>query len=158
MTKTSGESVGSPCLFVCERAPCIWILLRIRLDWRSSLAMNDLASRGTAWRFMTPAAPHQGGIYEAALKSMKFHLKRVVGVRTLPYEELLTLLTQIEAILNSRPLTPLSDDPVDIQALTPGHFLIGEPLVLPLPFALDKRPDSYGLALWKDRQVMLKHF
>lgn len=66
---------------------------------------------------------------------MKFHLKRVEGMKSLPFEQFSTLLIQIEAVLNSRPIHPLSDDPSDVQALTPGHFMIGEPLICPLPFA-----------------------
>ncbi|XP_055839551.1 uncharacterized protein LOC129907395 isoform X1 [Episyrphus balteatus] len=121
-------------------------------------ALEHLHSKGTEWHFMTPAAPHQGGIYEAAVKSMKFHLRRILGQKILPYEEFSTLLTQIEAILNSRPLHPLSDDPMDVQALTPGHFLVGEPLILPLPFRLDERPDTVGAKFWKERQQMVNHF
>ncbi|XP_055918311.1 uncharacterized protein LOC129950394 [Eupeodes corollae] len=120
--------------------------------------LDHLHRKGTDWRFMTPAAPHQGGIYEAAVKSMKFHLRRIMGQRMLPPEEFRTLLTQIEAILNSRPLHPLSEDPMDIQALTPGHFLVGEPLILPLPFRLDDRSDSVRTALWKELQRMIQHF
>lgn len=80
------------------------------------------------WRFNPPAAPNFGGIWEAAVKSMKYHLRRVIGDSTLTYEEMATLLSQIEACLNSRPLQPLTDDPEDFAALTPGHFLIGSAL------------------------------
>lgn len=126
--------------------------------WTDQEALDHIHSRGTEWRFMSPAAPHQGGIYEAAVKSMKHHLKRVIGQKILYFEQLGTLLTQIEAILNSRPLQPLSDDPKDMQALTPGHFLVGEPLVTPLPFNIDPKPDTSGVKLWRERQKMVQHF
>ena len=81
--------------------------------------------RGTEWVTIPPRAPHFGGIWEAAVKSMKHHLRRVVGTQILHYEELSTILCQIEAVLNSRPLVPLSSDPNDLQVITPNHFLIG---------------------------------
>lgn len=61
---------------------------------------------------------------------MKYHLRRVVGDTKLTYEQLATILAQIEAILNSRPLCALTDDPEDLDVLTPGHFLIGHQLCL----------------------------
>lgn len=88
---------------------------------------------GTDWKFITPRAPNQGGIWEAAVKSMKHHLKRIIGEATLTYEEISTVLAKIEACLNSRPLCPLNDDPEDLSVLTPGHFLIGRPLVIRPP-------------------------
>ncbi|XP_046145796.1 uncharacterized protein LOC123989163 [Osmia bicornis bicornis] len=97
-----------------------------------------LAKDGTQWHFNPPAAPHMGGKWEAVVKSLKFHLKRTIGDALLTFEESITLLAQIEAILNSRPLEPLSDDPDDLSALTPGHFLIGSPLnAVPEPTLLD---------------------
>lgn len=64
------------------------------------------------------------------MKSCKYHLRRL-GNANLTYEEYSTLLAQIEAVLNSRPMYPLSTDPNDFLPLTPAHFLIGRPLVAP---------------------------
>ncbi|XP_011860336.1 PREDICTED: uncharacterized protein LOC105557645 [Vollenhovia emeryi] len=80
------------------------------------------------WGFIPPNAPHFGGLWEAAVKSAKYHLSRIVGQAHLTYEELQTVLSEIEAVLNSRPITPLSEDPNDLSYLTPGHFLIGTAL------------------------------
>jgi hypothetical protein len=80
------------------------------------------------WKFNPPAAPHFGGIWEAAIKSIKIHLKKVIGSQVYTIEEFTTLVIRVEGILNSRPLTPLTGDPNDLSALTPGHFLIGRPI------------------------------
>jgi len=90
---------------------------------------NQLSSRiEFTWHFNPPAAPHFGGLWEAAIKGIKFYLKRVIGTQILTYEEFQTLVTRVEGILNSRPLTPVSTDPHDFETLTPGHFLIGQPI------------------------------
>ncbi len=95
----------------------------------SEYLSNDIEMNKTTWHFIPPRAPHFGGIWEAAVKSMKHHLKRVIGEQKLTFEELTTVLSQIEACLNSRPLVQLSNDPFDIEVLTPGHFLIGRPII-----------------------------
>ncbi|GFV12101.1 integrase catalytic domain-containing protein [Trichonephila clavipes] len=87
-----------------------------------------LASESIQWHFNPPATPHFGGLWEAGVKSLKSHLKRVVGNNILTHEEFFTLVTQVEAVLNSRPLCSLSEDPNDDLALTPAHFLTGSPL------------------------------
>ncbi|XP_054713507.1 uncharacterized protein LOC129222969 [Uloborus diversus] len=83
-----------------------------------------LSSESIKWIFEPPAAPHFGGMWEAGIKSVKY-LKRCLGNVVPTFEEFLTLITQIEACLNSRPLTPASSDPNELEALPSGHFLIG---------------------------------
>ncbi|XP_015377361.1 PREDICTED: uncharacterized protein LOC107171626 [Diuraphis noxia] len=77
------------------------------------------------WKFIPP---HMGGLWEAGIKSAKHHLKRVVGETIMSFEELSTILCQIEAVLNSRLLAPMYDDVESLDVLTPAHFLIGKPL------------------------------
>ncbi|XP_055714325.1 uncharacterized protein LOC129808570 [Phlebotomus papatasi] len=94
--------------------------------------MNIVADQGIEFKFIPPRSPHFGGSWEAAVKSAKHHLHRSVGNIHLTQEEMLTLLAQIEACLNSRPLLPFSTDPSDLTALTPGHFLLGrQPNAIP---------------------------
>ena len=86
------------------------------------------ATRGVEWVTIPPRAPHFGGLWEAAVKSCKILLRRSIGLQALTFEELSTVLAHVEACLNSRPLTPMSHDPNDMEVLSPGHFLIGAPL------------------------------
>lgn len=88
-----------------------------------------LVSERINWHFIPSRAPNFGGLWEAGIKSVKFHLKRVVGESLLTYEDFYTVLTQIESILNSRPLCPLSSDPEDLNPLTPAHLLINRSLI-----------------------------
>lgn len=90
----------------------------------SDQAIND----GINWKFIPACSPHFGGIWEAGVKSVKFHLKRVINNASLTFEEFYTLLTQVEAILNSRPLFPMSTDPSDLSPITPAHLLVGRSL------------------------------
>lgn len=104
-------------------------LLRILKDSsHHETVSSELAKEGIQWHFNPPSAPHFGGLWEAAVRSAKNHLIKVLGETPATPEDLCTLLVQVEACLNSRPLTPLSNDPNDLQPLTPAHFLIGESL------------------------------
>lgn len=109
------------------------------------------------WHFNPPSAPHFTGLAEAGVKSVKTHLKRVIGEQILTYEEFYTILVQIEALLNSRPLCPLSTDPNDLNAITPGHFLTLEPLsAIPDPDLLGSKLNH--LNRWQLLQRMQQAF
>ncbi|XP_049867240.1 uncharacterized protein LOC126367655 [Pectinophora gossypiella] len=119
--------------------------------------VEKLASDGTQWHFIPPYSPNFGGLWEAGVKSVKFHLKRVL-VANLTFEEMTTTLCQIEACLNSRPLTCIDTTDTDvIEPLTPGHFLIGEaPVNIPSP---DLRDVNVGrLSRWQLTQRLVRDF
>lgn len=83
---------------------------------------------------------------------MKTHLKCIVGAQILIIEEFSTILAQIEAVLNSRPLCPTSYDPNDLTVLSPGHFLTLETLVA-VPY-----PDLEPVPMNKlDRWQLVQH-
>lgn len=120
-------------------------------------AEEMLQQYAITWHFNPPSAPHFGGLWEAGVKSVKFHLRRVVGKAIFTYEEYATLLYQVEACLNSRPLCQLSNSVETLDALTPGHFLIGRPLnALPEPNLLNEK--TTPVRRWKHMQYMAQQF
>jgi len=104
-----------------------WLALTRSNEFNNNVTA-DCLKRGISWHFIPPGAPHFGGLWEAGVKSTKYHLKRILDSHRLTYEEFNTIVVQVEACLNSRPLTAASSDPNDLTVLTPGHFLIGAPL------------------------------
>lgn len=116
-----------------------------------------LCEAGTQWHFIPPASPHFGGLWEAGVKAVKHHMRRVIGENRLTYEEMCTLMTQIEACLNSRPLCPLSEDPESLEVLTPGHFLTGSALLtVPEKDHLEENPNL--LNKWHRLEKMHQEF
>ncbi|XP_055527503.1 uncharacterized protein LOC129720107 [Wyeomyia smithii] len=115
-------------------------------------------SDGIDFRFIPPRSPNFGGLWEAQGKSFKTHFRKTIGLRTLNVDEMQTALAQIEAVLNSRPMTPVSSDPNNFEALTPGHFLVHRPLTaIPEPDLQDvpfnrlsmwQRAQSFTQQLW----------
>jgi hypothetical protein len=104
---------------------------------------NNPKYESVKWHFIPPRSPNFGGLWESSVKLVKHHLVRMVLKRLLTYEEMSTVLYQIKAVLNSRPICPESEDPNDLKALTPGHFLIGRPLNARPQEDFTNLPDTY---------------
>lgn len=119
--------------------------------------VDSLAMQGTNWHFIPPRAPNFGGLWEGGVKATKYHIRRVIGESTLTYEEMSTLLAQIEACLNSRPLTMINNSPEEPTPITPGHFLVGEPL-LTVPEVNYENSQLNSLRRWQVTQAMLQSF
>lgn len=90
-----------------------------------------MAKDGIELCFNSPSSPHFGSLWESAVKSATYHLKCVMYETKLTHAELNTLLCQVQACLNSRPMIPMSSNTEEPEALTLAHFLVGEPLTLP---------------------------
>ncbi len=100
-------------------------------------------SNRITWKFSPGRAPHFGGLWEAAVKSTKSLLKKLLGSQSLTVEEYWSVLVDVESILNSRPLCPLNTLPEDgLEVLTPGHFLVGRPLTALPQLSLKDLPMS----------------
>ena len=115
------------------------------------------SSQGITWKFIPERALHFGGLWEAAVRSIKKHLRRVINDQKLTFEELSTVLAQVEACLNSRPLTPIPGSEETLEVLTPGHFLIGRPLEALPDHPTTCRPISL-LKRWQLVQAITRDF
>jgi len=113
-----------------------------------------LSTEGYEWKFNPLHRPHFVGLLEAAVKSMKYHLRRTLRSQVATYEVLWKFLAYIEARLNSRNLCALSDDHFNQTDLSPRHFLIGEPLTQ-LPAADITNVKNNILSRWQTYQKQL---
>ena len=116
---------------------------------------QECSNQGIRWHFNPPRASHFGGLWEAAIQSAQKHFIRVLGTHILAYDDMETLLAQIECCLNSRPLVPISDDPSDYEPLTPGHFLVNSALKVVPDDDVSEVPFN-RLRRWQQTQKMLQ--
>ena len=87
---------------------------------------DDAANKGIKWSWNPPLGSHFGGVFESLIKVAKKTLKVIVGNAGLNDDELQTTIKEVEALMNSRPLSYEGTDPRDEPVLTPSHFLIGQ--------------------------------
>ena len=101
-----------------------------RLLFKSSNAISHLsAAKEIEWHTIPPRSPHFGGLWESGVREMKRLMKKIISPHPLRFEEFESVLIEVEASLNSRPLVAMGTTESDTDlTLTPGHFLIGRPL------------------------------
>ncbi|XP_071160738.1 uncharacterized protein [Mytilus edulis] len=111
---------------------------KIEFLTKSPLLNEQLNSYGTVWKFIPKSAPWYGGWWERLIGLTKNCIKTVLGKAFVSLRVLETIVTEVEAILNDRPLTYLSSDPSDNEPLTPSHLLYGRRItILPYTGTLD---------------------
>ena len=119
----------------------------IMKKWTKSPKLHDrLTDENIKWIFNPPAAPHMGSVWESLVKLAKRAVTAVTKGADLTDEELMTVFAESEAMLNKRPLTYISNDPNDIEPLTPAHSLNNKPITLILQHELENQHNS-----WKKR-------
>ncbi len=118
---------------------------------------DQLAARQVSWHFNPPSASHFGGAWERLIRSVRKSLHFVMKDRSATYSVLETALVEVEALLNSRPITRVSEDATDTSALTPGHFLILRPLIA-RSCAVVSDKEVNARSAWKKAQALVNLF
>ncbi|GBN86723.1 hypothetical protein AVEN_94604-1 [Araneus ventricosus] len=97
----------------------------IGIDFTSAILVKDNKETHNCihWKFIVERAPWWGGFYERLVKYVKEPLRKILGKALLTFEELSTILSEVEVIVNNRPLTYVENDPGEPEPLTPAHFL-----------------------------------
>ena len=93
--------------------------------WNKERIEEHLVQQGIRWKFNPPAEPHFGGVWERLVRSCKKARYAVLGNRSITEDVLSTTMCLVEQTLNARPLTQVSSDATNLEAITPNHFLLG---------------------------------
>jgi len=101
--------------------------------FESQMVQDSLSMKGTEWKFIPKRAPWYGGWWEHLIGLTKSTLKKILGRSYISFDALQTVVTEIEAVMNDRPLTYVTSGLTDPEPLTPAHLLYGRRLTT-LPY------------------------
>jgi hypothetical protein len=126
-------------------------------DWNQQKIHEFLLQREIKWIFNPPTASHHGGVWERCIRTVRKVMNALLREQTLDDEGLLTLMCEVEAIINGRPITKVSDDSRDNEALTPNHLLLLRPGSA-LPPGKFQKEDLYSRRRWRQIQYLADIF
>ncbi len=118
---------------------------------------RHLARQKISFCFNPPSAPHFGGVWEREVRSVKSALYTVLGTQSVPEEVLMTVLLEVEAILNSKPLGYVSSDVADVDPVTPSSLLMGRPEGS-LPQVIYPESEMLSRRRWRHSQILADRF
>ena len=137
---------GKPKLIISDNAPQFRLVkTTLDVEWsktfKSTEVLDCYSYEGIQWNFTTALAPWQGGFYERLVGLVKQGLRKGMGRKVLHWDKLMTLIVEVEAKINTRPLTYVYEDIKSGFVLTPAHFLSGNREIT-IPFCEDVFEDS----------------
>ncbi|XP_068704618.1 uncharacterized protein [Montipora foliosa] len=126
-------------------------------EWNQQKIHNSLLQKNIKWTFSPPYGSHFGGIWERCIRTIKKILRSLLREQITDDESLPTLMCEVESILNSRPISAVSSDPCDLEALTPNHLLLLK-FEAPLPPGLFQHKDLLSRRRWRQVQYLADVF
>lgn len=143
----------------------------LNLIWKNVTTCAEIQSyvsnKGIKWTFIVELAPWMGGFYERLVSLVKRALRKTLNRKLLDYVQLQTVLKEVKATVNSRPLVYVSDDIASTITLTPKHFLSLNPHTGIPELEYDTNDSDYRpyestterlLETWKKGQKLLNVF
>ncbi|PIK40324.1 hypothetical protein BSL78_22828 [Apostichopus japonicus] len=126
-------------------------------EWNDSKIRSEMLQVNVDWKYSPPTGSHYGGVWERQIRTVRQILNVLLRSQTLSDESLQTFLCEVEATINSRPLTTVSLDLNDVEPLTPNHLLLlkGKPNLPPGVFV---KTDVYVRRRWRQAQFLADLF
>ena len=125
--------------------------------WNQQQVHEFLLQHEIKWTFNPPTGSHHGGVWERCIRTVRKVMKAITREQVLDDEGLHTLMCEVESVVNGRPITKVSDDPRDLEALTPNHLLLLRPGITAPPGKFTK-DDIYSRRRWRQVQYLVGVF
>ena len=126
-------------------------------EWNQNQIYDFLLQQEIKWTFNPTAASHHGGVWERCIRTVRKVMKALLKQQVLDDKSLSTLMCEVESIVNGRPITKVSDDAKDLNALTPNHLLLLRAGTTVPPGVFSKE-DNYSCRRWRQVQYLSNVF